>query len=183
MSADKRSTRVVAVIHCVLNHSARAPDCAVYPGINSDVVDLLARHEVGILQMPCPEMVFMGLARSRGEGQTIRDVIHTPEGHSLCRKLSKEVADAVEDYLKNGYAVEAVLGGDVKSPGCAVHHLPPEHGRQRLAEGSGVLITELMEELHSRGIDIPFRGMRDSSPETLGEDLAWLDERLSAAGA
>ncbi len=181
MSEDKRSRRVVAVIHCILNQNARAQKCAVYAGANTDVIEVLARHGVGMLQMPCPEMDFMGLDRARGEDQTIWDIIDTPEGHSFCRDLAKGVVDSIEDYLKNGYSVEAVLGGDTGSPGCAVRHLAPEAGVQGLAENSGVLMRELMAELHSREIDIPFRGMHDSSPEALAEDIAWLDETLRAA--
>ena len=40
-------------------------------------------------------------------------------------------------------------------------------------------MTELMAELHMRGADIPFKGMRDSSPETLKEDLDWLEQLLA----
>ena len=40
-------------------------------------------------------------------------------------------------------------------------------------------MTELIAELHVREIDIPFRGMRDSSPETLKEDLDWLEQILA----
>jgi len=174
----KRSKRVAAVIHCIVNQSARAQGAAVYAGANGDVMALLARHGVGALQMPCPEMAFMGLDRARDEGQSIRDVIDTPKGHDFCRRLSKGVADAIEDYRANGYAVEAVLGGDVGSPGCAVHHLAPADGRQVLAEKSGVFMTELMAELQSRGIEVPFLQVRDSSPETLEEDLARVEALL-----
>ena len=179
----KRSKVVVGVIHCILNQSARDAGAAVYAGADTDVLEILTRHGVGVLQMPCPEMAFMGLARSRGEGESIRDVIDTPQGHAFCRQISKPIADAFEDYLDNGYTVEAILGGDVGSPGCAIHQLEPVEGRQGLAEKSGVFMTELMAELHTRGIDIPFRGMRDSSPETLKEDLDWLERTLSRASA
>jgi predicted secreted protein len=174
-----RSKRVVAVMHCILNQNARDHGAAVYAGANTDLLPLLTRHEVGILQLPCPEMAFMGLDRARGEDQTIRDVIDTPEGHAFCRELSRHVVDAIEDYLANDYSVEAVLGGDVGSPGCAVHHVESAEGRQALAAKSGVFMFELIAELHARGIDVPFKGIRDSSPKTLKEDLAWVEERLA----
>ena len=124
----------------------------------------------------------MGLARECGALRTIREVLDTPEGRACCRKLARDVAEALEDYLENGYAVEAVLGGDVGSPGCAVIHLPGRAGAgQELSGKSGVFMLELLAELNSRVIDIPFRGMRDSSPETLREDLAWLQARLDAS--
>jgi len=183
MSSDARSNRVVAVMQCILNQSARAPRCAVYPGANTDLLEVLSRRGIGILQMPCPEMAFMGLARARDEGLSIRDVIDTPAGHECCREIARGVVDLIEDYLKNGCAVHAILGGDVGSPGCAVHEAESSSGRQALAESSGVLMYELAAELLSRRIDVPIHGVRDSSPETLAEDIAWVEARLDAAGA
>ncbi|GAH89279.1 unnamed protein product, partial [marine sediment metagenome] len=44
---------------------------------------------------------------------------------------------------------------------------------------SGVFIKALMEELSKRKLKIPLRGIRDSAPATLEEDLDWLEETLA----
>jgi hypothetical protein len=49
--------RIVAVIQYVLNQNARAPGAAVFPGMDTKIIDVLKKHEVGVLQMPCPEMI------------------------------------------------------------------------------------------------------------------------------
>jgi len=172
---DERSKKMVAVINCVLNHSARAPGAAVYPGINHDVIDILKKYGVGVIQMPCPEMVCIDLPRTRPDGASIHDVLDMPEGRSCCERLSASVVDSIEEYRRHGFTVAAVLGGDVGSPGCAVHVSSTENGRQMLGEGSGVFIQTLQEELRRRDIEIPFRGIRDSARETLQEDLEWLE--------
>ena len=178
---DQRSKRMVAVINCVINHSARAPECAVYPGLNSDVVDLLSKHGVGIIQMPCPEMVCLGLPRQRPDDASIRDVLDTPDGRAGCKRLAASVADQVEEFRRYGFAVDAILGGDVGSPGCAVHVGADQDGGPVFGERCGVFIRELLGELEQRGIRIPIRGIRDSARETLAEDLEWIQQVLTAA--
>jgi predicted secreted protein len=182
MGDDRRSMRMVAAINCVLNHNARAPGAAKYPGVNHDVVDVLRKHGVGVIQMPCPEMVCLGLPRARAPGVSIRDIMDTPEGRSCCRKLSVSVVDGIEEYLRNGYTVAAVLGGDVGSPGCAVPFPPPESGAQVPASGLGTFTKALLDELRKRDIRIPIRGIRDSARETLLEDVEWLDDVLAGSG-
>ena len=177
MYHDKRSMRIVVVINCVLNQNARAPGAAVFPGMNTKVIDILRKHKVGVLQMPCPEMICLGLLRSRPEGTSIWDIIDTQDGRKCCRRLSVFVADQIEEFLNNGFKVLAILGGDVDSPGCAVH-TSDEKGYE-LVEGSGVFMRELYSELKRRGIRIPFRGIRDSDQNRLMEDIRWIDNLLA----
>ena len=105
MTDDQRSRKMVAVINCVLNHNARARGAARYPGMNRQVVDVLRKHEVGVIQMPCPEMVCLGLPRTREPEVSIRDILDTPEGRSCCQKLSVSVVDTIEEFRRNGYTV------------------------------------------------------------------------------
>jgi len=179
VSNDLRSKRMVAVINCVINHNARAETAARYPGMNDEVVDILRKHEVGVIQMPCPEMAFMGLPRTTPPDLTIRDVLDTPEGRARCEALSASVVDTIEEFRRNGYSVLAILGGDVDSPGCAVPAPSKWVGGKAPEGGWGVFTKALLSELHRRGIRIPIRGIRDSARETLDEDLEWLDETLA----
>lgn len=178
-SADQRSKRMVAVIHCILNHNARDREVARYPGINHDVVAVLRKHKVGVIQMPCPEMTCLGLLRTRGAEESLRDVLDTPKGRACCRRLSAFVADTIEEFHRHGYTVAAVLGGDVDSPGCAVPYPLPEEGAPLVRRSWGVFTGALLTELRRRGIRIPFRGIRDSAWETMQEDLKWLDGLLA----
>ena len=170
---------MVAVINCVLNHNARAQGAAQYAGMNHHVVDLLREYDAGVIQMPCPEMTCLGLMRERDAEVSILDILDTPKGRSCCKRLSLSVADDIEEFLSHGYTVAAVLGGDVGSPGCALYITMAEDGRQVLGDRSGVFMKALHRELRDRNIEIPFRGIRDSSAETLREDLAWIEETLA----
>lgn len=134
---------------------------------------------MGVIQMPCPEMVCLGLARKREAGVSIRTALDTPEGRSRCEELSCSVAETIEEFQRNGYAVVAIVGGDVESPRCAVPVPTSEVGDQMPGSGYGVFTKVLLEELCKRGIQIPIRGTRDSTRETLIEDLKWLDKILA----
>jgi predicted secreted protein len=179
MSEDRRSRKMIAVINCVINHNARAEGAARYPGANHDVLDILRKHGVGVIQMPCPEMVCLGLPRARAVGLSIRDVLDTPTGRSRCEELSRGVVDTIEEFQRNGCAVLAILGGDVESPGCAVP-APQGTGGEPMPGGRwGIFTGALRDELGRRGIHIPVRGIRDSASQTLQADLAWLDSTLA----
>jgi predicted secreted protein len=70
-------------------------------------------------------MYCLGLARKRPKGVSLRDAMTRPDSRAKCRDLGREVVDRIEDYIRNGVSVIAVLGGDDESPGCAVHGCPP----------------------------------------------------------
>lgn len=174
MPRDSRRRKLVAVIECILNQNARDLGAATYPALNQAFLQLCMQYEIGILQIPCPEMRFMGLRRERPPGKTIREVLDTPAGRQCCQAISQDLVNTIREYRKNGCRVLAILGGNPESPGCAV--LPecssPDTGC--LTDRSGVLMRILQEELRKHQIEIPFRGMRDYRPDLLNEDLRWL---------
>jgi predicted secreted protein len=106
---------------------------------------------------------------------SLREAMETTESRARCRDLAREMADRIEDYTRNAVEVVAVLGGDADSPGCAVH---VHDGPMNLAPRSGIFMQELAAELQSRGLEVPFRGIRESRREVFEADLAWLSERL-----
>lgn len=171
---DSRSKRLVAVIECILNQNARDVGAATFPAISWPILSLCNEYNIGILQMPCPEIFFLGFERKRKPGQSIKDALDTFDGRDRCRKISIDVVSRIEDYMSQGYEILAILGGNPKSPGCAVH---TENGV--LLSESGVFMKELQDELRKRSIEVPFRGIRDYDPEMFAEDIEWLRRYLS----
>jgi predicted secreted protein len=172
---DARGRRLVAVIECVLNQNARDAGTARSPAVIGEVVRLCEEHGVGLLQMPCPEIACLGLSRARPRGKSIHAALDTPEGWERCGRMAEEVAGRIEEYTQHGCRVLAVLGGNAASPGCAVH---VDAGG--LLPTSGVFLLQLQGSLRRRGLEIPFRGLRDNDPALLAEDLAWLRGLFSA---
>jgi predicted secreted protein len=173
---DCRSMRLVAAIECILNQNARDPGAANSPACNEAIVRLCTDHQVGIVQIPCPEKECLGLRRSRPPGTSIRQTLDTPGGRRCCADLADSIADRLCGYQRNGYRVLAVLGGNAQSPGCAI--VAESSG---LSPASGVFMQELERALRERNMDMPMRGIRDADPELEREDLEWLAARMQRA--
>jgi len=172
---DGRGQRVVAVIECALNQNARDAGAAQAPAVTGGFVELCLAHGVGMVQLPCPEIACLGWARSRPPGCSIRQALDTASGRACCARLAEQAADRLQAQAAAGCRVLAVVGGNAQSPGCAVHVEGP-----MLRAESGLLMQAMHAELQRRGMEIPFRGLRDADAELLRQDLAWLRERFTA---
>lgn len=170
---DIRSRRFVAVIDCILNQNARDCGAARFPAMNFELLKLCHEHHVGVLQMPCPEITALGFKRERKSGQTILEALDSEAGRRCCAEIASAMADRIEIYLAEGYRLLAILGGNPRSPGCAVHAC-----KDGLRVDSGIFMRALQAELRDRNVEASFNGMRDSDPELLGQDLQWLRERF-----
>lgn len=60
---DKRSKKIVLAAHCVLNQNSKIDACTHYPGVILEATKALLNTNVGIIQMPCPELLYLGLDR------------------------------------------------------------------------------------------------------------------------
>jgi predicted secreted protein len=79
-AVDGRGRRLIAVIECVLNQNARDTDSANFPAMNWALLNLCREYDVGIVQMPCPEIACLGFDRARSPGQSIRQALDTETG-------------------------------------------------------------------------------------------------------
>ncbi len=170
---DIRASRFVAVIDCILNQNSRDSGAAIFPAMNWPVVELCHHYQIGMLQMPCPEMAYLGFYRNRPPGISIREALDTPEGRANCRQLSITFVDRVEELIRQGAELIAVLGGNPESPGCAVNF----SANSRLP--SGVYISELAKEFDKRHISVPFLAIRDYKQSLLDKDLQQLEQLFS----
>ena len=117
------------------------------------------------IQMPCPELTYAGLLRSR---QT-REQYDTQTVRRHCRQIASSIADQVEEYLRNGFKVLVVLGVE-GSPTCGVEETSFQEA------GLGILLEELESELKKRRAEVPMKGVRHTS---VGQDAAWLEKILT----
>jgi predicted secreted protein len=168
---DNRSLYYICVIDCILNQNTRDSGAATLPAFNWDVIQLCNQYHVGILQMPCPEINFLGFSRNRASGVSIREAMNTDRGRNSCRKLSLDIADRIENLNSQGATLLAVLGGNPESPGCAVHF---DQNEQKAS--SGIFMMELKKVLEQRDIKVPYRGIRDFDTKLMAEDIRWLEQ-------
>jgi predicted secreted protein len=138
---DKRSKKLVLLVHCILNQNSKVEGIARYPGTFRPAVDLLLQTEVGIYQLPCPEMAYLGISR----WSSVRDQYSSPFFKRHCRKLSEEVMNEMEDYARRGYRIAALVGMD-GSPSCGV-----EFSQEALGEPWGGRMNKLPERQYIPG--------------------------------
>ena len=165
MIQDKRGRKIVVVAHCILNQNSRVQGIAYYAGMINEIVDVLRKYEVGVIQMPCPELTYAGLLRPR---QT-REQYDTPAFRRHCRQIASSVADQVEEYVRNGFKVSAVLGVE-GSPTCGVEETSCQEANL------GILMEELRSELKKRKVEVLMKAVRHTSA---GQDAVWLEKTLT----
>ena len=163
-----------------MNQNARVFGIASYPGMILEIVEVLKAYDVGVVQMPCPEITYGGLNRwSQTKEQYATSIFRRH-----CKQIAISITDQVQGYLKNGFKVYAILGVD-GSPTCGVNETSVGFRggdvekaaslKARFVEGSGVFIEELRAKLEKKRISILMRGVRD---KRLKEDVAWLEDAL-----
>ena len=160
---DTRSRKVVFVPHCALNQNARVAGAAVQPAAFHQLINSLVEQGVGIIQMPCPELLLLGLDRSE---VPIRTRLENDVNREHLRRMAAEIAAQVQEYRQCGVEVLAILGKD-GSPTCGVD-LTWDEGT---VEGRGVFIQEVLAELQRKGLQLKVAGIRDTLPEGVLSDL------------
>jgi predicted secreted protein len=178
---DLRSWRVIFLSHCLLNQNAKVRGIAKYPGVHKPLIDLLCEHDIGIFQMPCPEMSYLGPMRW---GQ-VKDQYNTPMFRHHCENLATEVLEQAQEYRRAGYDLIGFVMVD-GSPVCGLNRTaqPITEGEQwggmvwytpeqRFVQDKGVFCEILQEEAQKRDLgDLPFLAL----PEV--EEVGSLDEAL-----
>ncbi|MBN1945633.1 MAG: DUF523 domain-containing protein [Bradymonadales bacterium] len=175
---DNRGRKLVAVAHCLLNQNAKVQGLAAYPGVFEPLLPVLSECGVGILQLPCPEMIHLGPLRPLGTDTY--EQYDSPAYREVCQAVAEQVAVQLATYQNAGYRVLFILGID-GSPSCSVTRVPhlTADGSGRLEAGSGIFMEILSAEIGRRGLGIPVVGLPET-PEAgdLGRALRRLKDRI-----
>ena len=153
--------------HCILNQNAKLDRCAHCPGPISEVLGLLLAEGIGIVQMECPEMLYLGLDRQTERGASpsvaaedtrIARRMQEPGARETIARIAGNTARQVADYLRNGFSVIGIVGIN-GSPSCGVEATWRDDAE---LAGYGELVSELDRQLRQAGIRLPVRGIRSS---------------------
>ena len=165
MFTDGRSKKVIFLAHCLLNQNAISDGTAVCPAAFGELIQLLLDHEVGIVQMPCPELCCLGLDRGDVHGAE-RPVVE--ENTRIRRAMEKDgprqkrealadlVAEQVQEYHKHGFQVLGIVGAN-RSPNCGVE---TTSDFDREVEGRGAFMEAIAQRLEAAGISVPMLGLK-----------------------
>jgi len=142
MFKDKRSGKIALVAHCTLNQNSRVLGLAERSNVITEIVEFLMRNDIGIIQMPCPELAYAGILRLPQTKAQYDNVMFRRH----CRKIAEELANQIREYEKSGIKLKLVIGVD-ESPSCGVN------------ETSGIFMEELRFALSETRISTPFYGI------------------------
>lgn len=132
--------KVVFVPHCILNQNVRAFGKEKSGGSIKEIVKFFAEAEIGIVQLPCPEVEFDGGLDRRFRAKET----YNKSYRNHCKEISLKVIREVKSYLEKDYKVLGILGVEF-SPTCGVYRI---EGEKRIVPGKGIL-TEELEKRHA----------------------------------
>ena len=119
MFTDVRSKRVIFLAHCLLNQNSISDGTAVYPAAFEELIRMLLAQEVGIVQMPCPELCCLGLDRGDPAGAQrdvgventrIRAEMQKADPDARLELLVDYVVLQIAEYRAHGFRVLGILG-------------------------------------------------------------------------
>lgn len=153
LTHDKRSQNIVVCSHCILNQNAKLEGIAGWPGSITEVVELLLKSGAGILQIPCPEMLYEGIGRFDKSVEQYDCAAF----RQLCHDIARSIVDQIINYQEWDYHVSAILAID-GSPSCGYNlaqSAPEWRGmvacqnwkKPRYEKRMGILFEELTAEL------------------------------------
>lgn len=168
MFDDKRGRKIAILAHCILNQNAKLDRCAHCQGAMSELVCVLLEEGIGILQMECPELLYLGLDRQtdhsicpsvESEDTRIAARMKEPAAQAIIVRIAQNTAQQVADYLRNDFTVIGILGIN-GSPSCGVE---TAWSNDCEIAGYGELISELSNQLKQVGAQIPIRGIKSKN--------------------
>jgi predicted secreted protein len=170
MFDDKRSKKIIFVAHCILNQNSKLDGCAHFSGAIDPVVQILVDAGIGIIQMPCPELLCLSLDRKadkntgatiESEDTRIADLMNEENAIAFCSDLVSDIIDQIIDYENHGFEIIGVLGIN-GSPTCGVESGWKDN---KETDKPGVFIQLLKTELEKLNLSIPFAGIKAYEPD------------------
>lgn len=170
MFQDKRGKKIVLVAHCFLNQNSKIDECAHYPGVILEATKALIDTEVGIIQMPCPEIFYLGLDREvdlrtsrtvESEDTRVAKRMQEEKSKALCKSMVDSIVYQVEEYIKHGFCIVGLIGMN-GSPTCGIN--TTWYDGQEL-EGKGIFIEILEKALKDKDIFINMVGITARDPK------------------
>ncbi|HJO95502.1 MAG TPA: hypothetical protein QF753_19050 [Victivallales bacterium] len=172
MFEDKRSRKVIILAHCILNQNAKLDRLVTsYSGTISEVANIIVNSGVGILQMPCPELLCLGLDRDciKGTFPTI-EAEKTRVGRKMsdftfkeqCSNIADNIVYQIEEYTTNNFNILGIVGVNC-SPTCGTETTWIDNDE---VKGQGIYIQILEEKLKDKGLKVPIKGIK---PDEINE--------------
>ncbi|HDQ59974.1 MAG TPA: DUF523 domain-containing protein [Candidatus Woesearchaeota archaeon] len=151
---DDRSSKVVFLAHCLLNTNTKYRGSlkggSRYSSVAPGLIQLLNKYDLGIEQMPCPEI---GIAEIDREPRT-KDMYDTEDMRKACKMYSEFVKKMIEKFEKGKVKVFGIIGVS-RSPTCGISttYVGKDLETARIQPGAGIFMEELKSVLKEKGLE------------------------------
>lgn len=168
----KRNKKIILLCHCIINSNSKVEGLSQYGGTFKEFVNFIGDKGIGIIQLPCPEMIIYGIKR----WGHVKEQFDTLFYREQSRKMLKPIVQQTKSYLDAGYEIVGIVGID-GSPSCGVNYTCSGNFRGEISnnselakiletlneiESSGVFIEELKDYLGEVGVEIPFMAINEN---------------------
>lgn len=165
----QRSKKVIFVSHCILNVHSKVIGLANYSCALSHLITDFIKKDYGIVQLPCPELDYMGLKR----WSMTKEQYDFFGYRQRCKTLAENIVMQMSLYQNEGYELCGIYGMD-GSPSCGVKYSCGgfkggcfelyDAINEYKTDESGVFIEELKKLIDYHKINIEFYSIDESNP-------------------
>ena len=154
---DERSKKFIFIPFCLICQAFRAQGIVRYgySAVIKPIIEEILRHEINIIQMPCPESQLGSYEQSLKREPKGIEQYDRPEFREICHRLASKTVQMIKGILANGYEIIAILGVEY-SPSCATKI---QHSSRGALHRPGLYIEALKIQLAKEKIEIPFLGI------------------------
>ncbi len=126
---------------------------------------------IGMIQLPCPELLCLGLDRRDKQGAKrplldentrIRKLMTEKGNIQILNHKAEETVIQIQEYQKYGFEVLGLVGVD-RSPSCGIETTSINGAEEK---GKGVFMQVLSKMLEKHGLTIRMIGTKTSEKET-----------------
>lgn len=155
--SDQRSKKFILVPFCLICQAFQARGIVRhgFSAVIKPIVEEILKHDLNIIQMPCPESQFGGLEKGLKRTPKSLAEYNNPKFLSLCERLADQVVDQIGAIIANDFEVVAILGIEF-SPACSISL---QYSNKGTFHEPGHFIAVLQKKLKEKNIDIPFLGI------------------------
>lgn len=162
----EREKNIVVVSHCILNQNSVVIPLARAKGSYNAICKTILDKNIGIIQMPCPELAHLGLSRP----PKTKDEYDTKAYRQLCKELIQPILTQLLNYKDADYNLVGIIGID-ESPTCSFNN-------------KGILMEILLELLDQhqiipRLIAVPTTYYENSNTDFSSELSQWIQDGKS----
>lgn len=158
--------KILLLSHCILNPCSKAKGLLNEKGLDASrrFIKSVLNLEIGVIQLPCPELLYKGLDREPASKKTYDN----SEFRNVCAEVADRIVELIREYEEVGIRVIAYVGIE-GSPSCGVEWTHIDEGVA--TKGRGVFTEVLLKAINDAGLRTNSLGLPEKEKYGSIEDL------------